>query len=65
MAQGITAVLGRIALRRVPACAVPSPRARAPAAAGPAGAGRLGAPAGEGDLAGSVLQAVLAYLSDA
>ncbi len=62
MAQATTAVLGRIALRRVPACAVPA-AARAESARAPGAAGRPHAPADAPEEPQPALQAVLAYLA--
>ena len=64
MARGTTAVLGRIALRRVPACALPAPGHASPdkvqdGASRPATAGQ------DADPARTALEAVLAYLAAA
>lgn len=64
MAHGNTAVLGRIALRRVPACALPSSVRAAPALVMDA-TSRPAATAEGADPARAVLQAVMAYLADA
>lgn len=62
MAQGTAAVLGRIALRRVPACAVP-PAGREPLRSPGAGAPRPAPPPDDLDRESSSLEAVLAYLA--
>lgn len=62
MAQATRAVLGRIALRRFPACAVPA-AARAEPTRTPAPTRRPPAPADALDASQAALQAVLAYLA--
>jgi hypothetical protein len=64
MAQGTTAVLGRIALRRVPACALPA-SGHAVRAAVQGGASRPATAAQDLDPARTALEAVLAYLAAA